>query len=119
MHGLTDRQRECLDVIKFWLAERGYPPTLREIGEAMGIKSTNGINDHLCALERKNMIKREDLRSRAIVLLGPALDEDERDFDPLAPTRGQLVQRMRCRVCCAHTFAAGCPYCPAGILEVA
>src|SRR5688500_17358173 len=49
---LTDRQRQALDYITECLSARGYPPTLREIGEHMGIRSTNGVNDHLKALER-------------------------------------------------------------------
>ena len=48
---LTDRQKEVLDFIQESIGTRGYPPTLREIGERMGIRSTNGVNDHLKALE--------------------------------------------------------------------
>ena len=50
---LTDRQREILDFITRSITTRGYPPTLREIGTHFGIRSTNGVNDHLRALERK------------------------------------------------------------------
>jgi repressor LexA len=63
---LTARQREALDFITYCLDERGYPPTLREIGEHMGIRSTNGVNDHLKALERKGYLLREELKSRAL-----------------------------------------------------
>ena len=63
---LTDRQLEVLRIIVRSIRDDGWPPTLREIGEAMGIKSTNGVNDHLKALERKGFIQRFDLRSRAI-----------------------------------------------------
>jgi repressor LexA len=63
---LTARQREALDFITYCLDERGYPPTLREIGEHMGIRSTNGVNDHLKALERKGYLVREELKSRAL-----------------------------------------------------
>jgi repressor LexA len=63
---LTARQQEALDLIAESLAVRGYPPTLREIGERMGIRSTNGVNDHLKALERKGYLAREDLKSRAL-----------------------------------------------------
>lgn len=64
--GLTERQRLCLDFIKRSIADRGWPPTLRELGAWMGIRSTNGVNDHLRALERKGFIVREELRARAI-----------------------------------------------------
>jgi repressor LexA len=63
---LTDRQKEVLDYISQSITERGYPPTLREIGEHMGIRSTNGVNDHLKALEKKGYLHREDLKSRAL-----------------------------------------------------
>jgi repressor LexA len=63
---LTDRQQAVLDFIARSIEKRGYPPTLREIGEHMGIKSTNGVNDHLKALEKKGYLEREDLKSRAL-----------------------------------------------------
>jgi len=55
-----------LQYIQASITERGYPPTLREIGNFMGIRSTNGVNDHLRALERKGYLTREDMKSRAL-----------------------------------------------------
>src|SRR3954465_9271265 len=69
MQGLTARQEQTLDFIRRSIEERGYPPTLREIGEYMGIRSTNGVNDHLRALERKGYLSREDMKSRALRLV--------------------------------------------------
>lgn len=66
MKGLTPRQRQILDYITHSIRSRGYPPTIREIGDEMGIKSTNGVNDHLKALERKGHLRRDDLKSRAM-----------------------------------------------------
>lgn len=66
MQGLTKRQAQTLEFIRQSISERGYPPTLREIGEYMGIRSTNGVNDHLRALERKGYLRREDMKSRAL-----------------------------------------------------
>ncbi len=66
MQGLTHRQQMVLDFIRESITDRGYPPTLREIGARMGIRSTNGVNDHLRALERKGYLKREDMKSRAL-----------------------------------------------------
>lgn len=63
---LTDRQQQILDFISESINGRGFPPTLREIGEHFGIKSTNGVNDHLKALEKKGFLRREDLKSRAM-----------------------------------------------------
>jgi len=83
MQGLTQRQAQTLDFIRQSITERGYPPTLREIGVYMGIRSTNGVNDHLRALERKGYLRREDMKSRALKLVEAAptstfkaLDED-------------------------------------------
>jgi repressor LexA len=63
---LTKRQKMVLDFIAESIEKRGYPPTLREIGAFMGIRSTNGVNDHLRALERKGHLTREDMKSRAL-----------------------------------------------------
>ncbi|MCS6912169.1 MAG: transcriptional repressor LexA [Myxococcota bacterium] len=78
---LTERQRQVLAFISQSIQERGYPPTLREIGERMGIRSTNGVNDHLKALEKKGYLQREDLKSRAlrpvVSIKGPAQASDQ------------------------------------------
>lgn len=66
MKGLTRRQQQILDYITASIQDRGYPPTIREIGREMGIRSTNGVNDHLKALERKGFLRRDDLKSRAM-----------------------------------------------------
>jgi SOS-response transcriptional repressor LexA len=63
---ITARQREVLDIVVASINEHGYPPTLREIGLRMGIRSTNGVNDHLKALEKKGYLIRKDLTSRSI-----------------------------------------------------
>jgi repressor LexA len=85
---LTQRQREILDFISASIVERGFPPTLREIGEHFSIKSTNGVNDHLKALEKKGHLRREDLKSRA---MRPVLP-DGGDIVPLkrAPATGNV-----------------------------
>jgi repressor LexA len=82
MQGLTQRQEQTLDFIRRSIEDRGYPPTLREIGEHMGIRSTNGVNDHLRALERKGYLTREDMKSRALKLV-----EDQ----PSTPPASQRV----------------------------
>jgi repressor LexA len=63
---LTERQDMILQFIRRSIRDRGYPPTLREIGAQMGIRSTNGVSDHLRALERKGYLRREDMKSRAL-----------------------------------------------------
>src|SRR2546428_4172888 len=67
---LTEKQQLVFDFIRSSIHERGYPPTLREIGEHMKIRSTNGVNDHLKALERKGYLLREELKSRALRPIG-------------------------------------------------
>src|SRR5438046_9341075 len=62
---LTERQEKILAYIKRSIVEQGYPPTIREIGEHFGIRSTNGVNDHRKALERKGYLLRGELKSRA------------------------------------------------------
>ncbi len=69
MQKLTDRQKAVLEFISTSIVDRGYPPTLREIGNHLGIRSTNGVNDHLRALERKGYLTREDMKSRTLRLV--------------------------------------------------
>lgn len=69
---LTRKQEAILDWVAAFVAARGYAPTLREIGTAFGIVSTNGVNDHLRALERKGFIRRRAMQSRAITLVDSA-----------------------------------------------
>src|SRR5438132_8049231 len=66
---LTERQEKILNFIKRSIQEQGYPPTIREIGEHFGIRSTNGVNDHLKALERKGYLQRGELKSRALSVI--------------------------------------------------
>lgn len=63
---LTKRQTTVLKVIASHIEEVGYPPTIRELGNALGISSTNGVNDHLKALEKKGYLTREDGKSRTM-----------------------------------------------------
>lgn len=76
---LSTRQQEVLGFIERFLAAEGSPPTLREIGQALGIRSTNAVNDHLKTLERKGAIVRSRSRARGIALAdrakkGPTLN---------------------------------------------
>ena len=67
MNGLTERQLEVLRFIARQIDDAGYPPTIREIGEGLDIRSTNGVNDHLKALERKGYLSRDPVKSRALI----------------------------------------------------
>src|SRR5260370_42254112 len=68
MEELTDRQKQILHFIVKETENRGFPPTIREIGEQMSIRSTNGVNDHLNALERKGYLQRCAQQSRSLVV---------------------------------------------------
>jgi repressor LexA len=67
--GLTLRQRKVLDVIRDWLDRFGYPPSVREIGEAVGLTSTSSVAHQLRALERKGFLRRDPNRPRAVGVL--------------------------------------------------
>ena len=65
---LTERQREIYDFIRAAIDKRGMPPTIREIGEEFDIRSTNGVEGHLAALERNGFITRERGKSRGLTV---------------------------------------------------
>lgn len=63
---LTARQREILDVIERNMRERGYPPSVREIGEAVGLTSPSTVHSHLATLERLGFLRRDPTKPRAL-----------------------------------------------------
>ncbi len=65
---LTTRQHTVVETIRAWIRERGYPPTIRELGQLLGIKSLRGVTTHLDAIAKKGFLKREP-RARSIRLL--------------------------------------------------
>ena len=69
VEGLTDRQRQTLHYIAETVAERGYPPAVREIGEALGLASSSTVHSHLQALVKKGYLKIDPTKPRAIELL--------------------------------------------------
>jgi repressor LexA len=107
---MTERQRRVYEFIREKIRNRGYGPTVREIGENFGIRSPNGVMCHLKALEKKGLITREPNMSRAIQLsaeprglrlagqiaagvLHEAIEQEERvDFSEMfSPDRENLV----------------------------
>ncbi|HEV7648382.1 MAG TPA: transcriptional repressor LexA [Actinophytocola sp.] len=68
---MPDRQREVLEVIRTWVERFGYPPSVREIGEAVGLTSTSSVAYQLRALEQKGYLRRDPNRPRAIGVLPP------------------------------------------------
>lgn len=69
MKGITPKQQSVLKLIGNYIRRNGYPPTIREVSDHLGINSTNGANDHLKALEKKGYIRRSPGVSRGIQLL--------------------------------------------------
>lgn len=69
--GLTARQRKVLEVIRDWVERFGYPPSVREIGDAVGLTSTSSVHHQLRTLERKGYLRRDPHRTRAVDVRGP------------------------------------------------
>jgi repressor LexA len=67
--GLTDRQRQVLEYIAASLRDRGYPPSVREIGEAVGLSSPSTVHAHLAALQDKGFLRRDPTKPRAMDLV--------------------------------------------------
>ncbi len=63
---LTPRQREVLEIIELHMREHGYPPSVREIGEAVGLTSPSTVHAHLAALQRRGYLRRDPTKPRAI-----------------------------------------------------
>ena len=79
--GLTARQRLVLETIRSSVERRGYPPSMREIGESVGLTSPSSVKHQLMALERKGYLRRDPNRPRAIEVVHP---DDSRAISPLA-----------------------------------
>jgi len=69
MTELTERQRQVLEFIDSEVRERGYPPSVREIGEAVGLSSSSTVHAHLAALQEKGYLKRDPTKPRAMELV--------------------------------------------------
>ncbi len=78
--GLTVRQRRVLEVIRNSVDRRGYPPSLREIGEAVGLTSPSSVAHQLATLERKGFLRRDPNRPRAIEVVSPDAPADMRGY---------------------------------------
>ncbi|GAA0592586.1 transcriptional repressor LexA [Actinomadura livida] len=92
--GLTQRQRMVLEVIRDSVQRRGYPPSMREIGEAVGLTSTSSVSHQLRALQRKGFLRRDPNRPRAVEVRVPGAtpvrtDEDTFETQGAQPTTAQ------------------------------
>src|SRR6476646_9443252 len=69
---LTKRQKEIFDFMRKYAAKTGYPPTVREIGKAVGLHSSSTVHAHLANLEKLGLVRRDPTKPRALELLGEA-----------------------------------------------
>ncbi|MBV8150223.1 MAG: transcriptional repressor LexA [Candidatus Eremiobacteraeota bacterium] len=81
----TERQQRILDVIREFTAERGYPPSVREIGERVGLSSSSTVQSHLKTLEKRGLLFRDPTKPRALV---PVDAPGRRAHGPGEPGRG-------------------------------
>jgi repressor LexA len=84
--GLTERQRTILNVIRASVTSRGYPPSIREIGDAVGLTSTSSVAHQLRTLERKGYLRRDPNRPRAVDVRGA--DENVGAVAPVTDVAG-------------------------------
>lgn len=93
--GLTKRQERILQVITETIAARGYPPTVREIGEATGLASPSSVAHQLATLERKGYIRRDPRSPRAVEILQPEATQPPQDQSPsdtaMVPVLGRIA----------------------------
>jgi repressor LexA len=85
---LTKRQSEILEFIKVQIDKTGYPPTVREIGTALGLHSPSTVHAHLAKLERSGVLRRDPTKPRAIEIL---VDRAKRVMKPSVPLVGQVA----------------------------
>ena len=92
--GLTERQRLILETIRASVNERGYPPSMREIGEAVGLTSTSSVTHQLSALESKGFLRRDPHRPRAIEVVLPGEAAASADHSVGAASAGATVTAL-------------------------
>jgi repressor LexA len=93
--GTTEKQLRILDVIRDFTAEMGYPPSVREIGERVGLSSSSTVQSHLKTLERRGLLRRDPTKPRALVpsdlVLRTAPVVDERPESVSLPVLGRVA----------------------------
>jgi repressor LexA len=91
MTKLSKRQQEILDFIKNEVKTKGYPPSVREIGEAVGLASSSTVHGHLARLEKKGLIRRDPTKPRAIEILDAEDDNIPRQNVINVPIVGKVT----------------------------
>jgi len=88
---LTDRQERILEYIRYVTRVRNYPPSVREIGEAVGLSSSSNVHNHLNQLERRGLIRRDPSKSRTVQLVKDAGADDRRRNAVSVPIVGNVA----------------------------
>ena len=88
---LTERQTRILDYIRYVTKVRNYPPSVREIGEAVGLSSSSTVHNHLNQLERRGLIKRDPSKSRTVQLVQDAEIDEQRRNAVFVPIVGNVA----------------------------
>ena len=88
---LTERQHKILDYIRYVTKVRSYPPSVREIGEAVGLSSSSTVHNHLNQLERRGLIKRDPSKSRTVQLVTDAHADAQRRNALSIPVIGNVA----------------------------
>jgi repressor LexA len=88
---LTERQTKILDYIRYVTRIRSYPPSVREIGEAVGLSSSSTVHNHLNQLERRGLIKRDPSKSRTVQLVQDAGVDAQRRNAISVPVVGSVA----------------------------
>ena len=88
---LSDRQAKILDYIRYVTKVRNYPPSVREIGEAVGLSSSSTVHNHLNQLERRGLIKRDPSKSRTVQLVKDAESDEQRRNAISVPIVGNVA----------------------------
>jgi repressor LexA len=88
---LSDRQSKILDYIRYVTKVRNYPPSVREIGEAVGLSSSSTVHNHLNQLERRGLIKRDPSKSRTVQLVSDIAVSEERRNAVSVPIVGNVA----------------------------
>ncbi len=88
---LTERQNKILDYIRYVTKVRNYPPSVREIGEAVGLSSSSTVHNHLNQLERRGLIKRDPSKSRTVRLVADAEIAEQRRNAVSVPIVGNVA----------------------------
>jgi repressor LexA len=116
--GLTPRQRRVLDEIRSSVERRGYPPSMREIGEAVGLTSSSSVSHQLAALERKGFLRRDPNRPRAIEVRHPDLAMSApADSNPIDETDSGDARPAAAYVPLVGNIAAGGPILADQVVE--